>query len=121
MKNKKKTLFFIVKNVIFESVENNYKKNNLISEIINFINILYKQGFQIKIFITRYMEKNNEKISCIKRQVYTFATRQLNKWGLRYNHLIFEKPTYNIFMDDKALGFEKNLTISFKKVLKEEL
>jgi len=57
----------------------------------------------------------NKKISYAKKQRYIFIRRQLNKWGLKYNHLIFGKPTYNIFMDDKALGFEKNWTISFKK------
>ena len=54
------------------------------------------------------MGRNNENVSKAKKQGYEFTVKQLMKWGLKYNELIFGKPSYDIFVDDKAFGFKRN-------------
>ena len=119
MKNKKKVLCFDLDNVICKTIDNNYKKSKPIKKVISFINSLYLKDFTIKIFTARYMGRNNEKIFAAKKQGYTFTKNQLAKWGLKYHILIFGKPTYDIFVDDKCLGFTKRWIISLEKELKK--
>ena len=33
---------------------------------------------------------------------------QLKKWKVNYNELIFGKPSYDLFIDDKCIFFKKN-------------
>ena len=54
------------------------------------------------------------KISLAKRQGYKKTYSQLKKWKLNFNKLIFGKPSYDIFVDDKAFGFTKNWLKKFK-------
>ena len=119
MKNKKKVLCFDLDNVICKTTGSNYKKSKPIKKVIRFINLLYHKEFIIKIFTARYMGRNDEKIFAAKKQGYRFTKNQLAKWGLKYHILIFGKPTYDIFVDDKCLGFTKDWLISLKKDLKK--
>ena len=54
------------------------------------------------------MGRNNENVTKAKKQGYQFTIKQLKKWGVKYNEIIFGKPSYDIFVDDKAYGFKKN-------------
>ena len=54
------------------------------------------------------MGRNNENITKAKKQGYQFTLKQLKSWGVKYNKVIFGKPSYDIFVDDKAFGFSKN-------------
>jgi hypothetical protein len=58
---------------------------------------------------------NKENVKKAKQQGYDFTKRQLRKWGLKYNKLLFGKPSYDIFVDDKALFFKKNWEVHLKK------
>ncbi len=106
MKNKKKILCFDIDGVICLTKNKNYRLAKPNIENIKFINNLYK-GFKIIIFTARYMGRNNENIIKAKRQGYKFTSDQLSKWGLKYHKLIFGKPSFDIFVDDKNLGFKK--------------
>ena len=116
MKNyKKKIICFDLDNVLCSTTKNFYKKSKPIKNAINFVNYLYRKGYYIKIFTSRFMGRNNEKISIAKRQGYKFTQLQLLNWGLKYNKLIFGKPSYDLFVDDKNLGFSKNWIKILKK------
>ena len=39
----------------------------------------------------------------------------LKKWGLKFDKLIMCKPSYDIFVDDKAFGFSSKWKSYFKK------
>jgi hypothetical protein len=56
------------------------------------------------------MGRNNESILKAKKQGYQFTLKQLKNWGVKYNKIIFGKPSYDVFVDDKAYGFNKNWT-----------
>ena len=40
---------------------------------------------------------------------------QLKKWKVNYHEVIFGKPSYDIFVDDKSLFFDKNWSKSIIK------
>jgi hypothetical protein len=105
---KKKIYCFDIDNVICRTYKSNYKNSKPLKKNIKFINDLYLKGFYIKIFTSRFMGRNNENITKAKKQGYQFTLKQLKSWGVKYNKVIFGKPSYDIFVDDKAFGFSKN-------------
>ena len=42
----------------------------------------------------------------------------LKKWKVKYHELIFGKISYDLIVDDKALGFKKNWINLIKKKIK---
>tara|TARA_Y100001958_G_C21137555_1_gene477148 strand:+ start:170 stop:526 length:357 start_codon:yes stop_codon:yes gene_type:complete len=106
MKNKKRILCFDIDGVICSTKKNNYKLAIPILENIKFINYLSK-SFKIIIFTARYMGRNAENVIKAKKQGYKFTSNQLAKWGVKYHKLIFGKPSFDIYVDDKNLGFKK--------------
>ncbi len=107
---KKKIYCFDIDNVICRTYKSNYQNSKPLKKNIKFINDLYLKGFYIKIFTSRFMGRNNESILKAKKQGYQFTLKQLKNWGVKYNKIIFGKPSYDVFVDDKAYGFNKNWT-----------
>lgn len=105
---KKKIYCFDIDNVICKTTKSNYKNSKPLKKNIKFINNLYLKGFYIKIFTSRFMGRNNENVTKAKKQGYEFTIKQLKKWGVKYHKIFFGKPSYDIFVDDKAYGFKKN-------------
>ena len=63
------------------------------------------------------MGRSNENTKIAKQKASNLTIKQLKKWGVKYNSLIFGKPSFDIMVDDKALGFKKNWTQSLKRKL----
>ena len=59
------------------------------------------------------MGRNNQKISKAKKQGYAFTLNQLKIWNVKFHKLIFGKPSYDLIIDDKGLGFKKNWYVNF--------
>jgi hypothetical protein len=117
---KKKILCFDIDNVICKTKGSNYKNSKPIKKSIELINSLYFQGFFIKIFTARFMGRNNENTFKAKKMGFDFTKNQLKKWGLKYNKLIFGKPSYDIFIDDRCFFFKKNWHNSLLEYLKKK-
>ena len=119
----KKLIFcFDIDNVLCKSLGNNYIKSIPIKKNIKVVNDLKKSGHYIKIFTARYMGRNNEKQNKAKKQGFVLTKKQLKKWGLLYDELIFGKPSYDIFVDDKNLFYKKNWSIKLLRYInKKEL
>lgn len=116
MHNKKiKIICFDLDNVLCTTSKSLYKKSKPIKKAIELVNFLYAKGFYIKIFTSRFMGRNNNKVSKAKKQGYEFTKKQLLDWRLNYNELIFGKPSYDLFIDDKNLSFSKNWIEILKK------
>ena len=103
----KKIICFDIDNIICKTVNNRYINSKPNMKVINLINSLFEKGHTIKIFTARFMGRNNENITKVKKQ--------LKKWNLKYYKLIFGKPSYDIFIDDKAMGNEKSWYTKLKK------
>lgn len=113
---KKKLVFcFDLDNVICKTKLNCYSKSIPIYKSIDIVNELYKRGYVIKIFTSRFMGRSNENIKRAILRGYKFTQKQLEKWNVKYHYLIFGKPSYSVIIDDKSFNFKKNWHHSFKK------
>tara|TARA_X000000950_G_scaffold285675_1_gene392234 strand:- start:1452 stop:1805 length:354 start_codon:yes stop_codon:yes gene_type:complete len=114
-----KIICFDLDNVICKTKKNNYKKSIKITKVVNLINLLYSKNYYIKIFTARGMGtfKGNKKK--IEKKYLKLTVSQLIKWQVKYHELILYKPSYDLFIDDKALGFKKNWHQNFQNVLKK--
>jgi hypothetical protein len=113
----KKVICFDLDNVICKTKKNFYNKSKPKKNVIRFINQLYCDGFFIKIFTSRFMGRCKENVYRSKKKGFKFTERQLKKWNLKYNKLVFGKPSYDIFIDDKNLSFTQNWIPLLKKKL----
>lgn len=117
---KKKILCFDLDNTLCTTQKNLYKKSKPKQKVIKLINELHDEGYYIKIFTSRYMGRSNENVKEAKKKGFKFTTNQLKLWGVRYHYLIFGKPSYDCYVDDKSYGYKKNWHLNFKKYLKND-
>ena len=111
-----KTLCFDLDNTICNTKKNYYRRSTPKPKVVKYINSLYGK-YKIIIFTARFMGQENGNVSQAKKRGYKFTEKQLIKWGLKYNKLIFGKPSYDIYVDDKNLSFKKNWISDLKKKL----
>tara|TARA_Y100000816_G_C26022616_1_gene535030 strand:+ start:221 stop:556 length:336 start_codon:yes stop_codon:yes gene_type:complete len=104
---KKKIICFDLDGVICSNTLGNYKEAKPIKLNIKKINELYDQGNYIKIYTARFMGRSNDNANKAKKKAYDMTVKQLKKWKLKYHKLFFGKISYDIIIDDKALGFKK--------------
>jgi hypothetical protein len=104
----KKIICFDLDGVICKTIGNDYVKSTPIIGNIKYINKLYKDGYIIKIFTARFMGRSKENASLATRKGLKLTKSQLDKWNLKYHYLLMGKPSYDLFVDDKAYGFKKN-------------
>ena len=110
-----KKFCFDIDGVVCKTKSNNYKKSKPNYQAIKIINELYFNGNYIILFTSRYMGRNKENIFYAKKQGYIFTYKQLTKWGVKFDKLIFGKPSYDIYVDDKSLFFKKDWPLYLKK------
>lgn len=108
---------FDLDGVICKTIDNDYKKSKPIKNNIKFINSLYENGYIIKIFTARFMGRTNENSFLAEKKAKKMTIKQLKNWGLNYSKLIFGKPSYDIFIDDKNLEFKTNWVKKLKKII----
>jgi len=114
----KKIFCFDLDGVICTTNKSNYKESKPKTKNISYINKLYDDGYTIKIFTARYMTKCKGNIKLVKKNGYIKTKNQLKKWKVKYHEFIMGKPSYDLFIDDKALGFRKNWVNQLKKIIK---
>ena len=54
------------------------------------------------------MGRANENVKKAKILGYKFTHNQLKAWNVKFDKLIFGKPSFDIFIDDKSFNFDKN-------------
>jgi FMN phosphatase YigB (HAD superfamily) len=116
-KKYKKVLCFDIDNTICKTKGNNYIKAVPIKLAIRKINELYDNGYYIKLFTSRFMGRNEEKILKAKKQGYKITLNQLKNWNIKYHKLILGKPSYDLFIDDRSIYFKKNWYLDIHKFL----
>ena len=87
-------------------------------KIINKINKLYSNGHTIKIYSARYKGRNKDNIYKANKQGYKKTYNQLVNWGLKFHKLSINKPSSDIYIDDKAFGYKSNWYKKFSKLMK---
>lgn len=117
MKIKKKIICFDLDNTLCSTKKNLYEFSKPKKKNIKIVNQLYDKGFYIKIFTARYMSRSNENSKKAKIRGYDQARKQLELWNVKYNELIFGKPSFDLYIDDKSLFYSKNWAMKLKKIL----
>ncbi len=105
---KVKVVCFDIDNVICRTEKNFYKKSLPIKKNIKAINKLFDHGYYVKLFTARFMGRSKENKNLAIKKGYILTKKQLKMWGVKYNELIFGKPSYDLYVDDKSHNFSKN-------------
>tara|TARA_B100000886_G_C20031996_1_gene330251 strand:+ start:104 stop:478 length:375 start_codon:yes stop_codon:yes gene_type:complete len=116
-KKYKKILCFDIDGVICKTNKNDYKSAEPILESVKMINKLYNHNFYIKLFTARFMGRNSDNCQKAKNEGLILTKKQLKTWGVKYHKLLMCKPSYDLFVDDKALNFKKNWQVLLQKKL----
>ncbi len=82
------------------------------------VNLLYKKGYYIKIFTARFMGRSNQNKILAQKKANSMTINQLKKWKVNYHEVIFGKPSYDIFVDDKSLFYKNDWIKLIKRKLK---
>jgi len=106
---------FDLDNVICKTDDTDYNVSKPYKEVIEKINALYENGNKVLIFTARYMGRNNEDVDLAIKQGFNSTDKQLKSWGVKYHKLIFGKPVYDVYVDDKNFEFKKNWITDFNK------
>ena len=106
--SKKLVFCFDIDNTICKTIENDYKNSLPKKKNIRLINNLREDGHYIKIFTSRYMGRTNSNSAKAKKIGYKKTFNQLSSWGLNFDILIMGKPRFDVYVDDKNLGFKSN-------------
>jgi hydroxymethylpyrimidine pyrophosphatase-like HAD family hydrolase len=107
-KNKFIICFDIDNTICFTNKAKEYEKSRKNVKAIKVVNDLYDNGYYIKLYTARGMDRFNSDLNKIHKVFYNFTSVQLKNWGVRYHELILGKISYNLFIDDKSYGFNKN-------------
>jgi hypothetical protein len=117
-KRSKKIICFDLDGVLCSTIRGNYRYSKPIKKNIKIVNDLFFKGYYIKIFSARFMGRYNDNRNLAIPIAKKITISQLKNWNVRYHKLILGKPSYDIFVDDKALFFKKNWNSSLLKKVK---
>jgi len=117
MKKKIKVLCFDIDNTLCTTDNSDYKNSKPPKKNISLVNQLHTKNYYIKIFTSRFMGRSKEKSSLARKKGFDFTKKQLKSWGLKYNELIFGKPSFDLLIDDRAIFFKKNWQKKIKEFL----
>jgi hypothetical protein len=101
-----KKIFFDIDGVICHTHKGDYSTSAPNVEMINLINELYNQGHTITLYTARFMGRSNGDEILAKELGYQFTLDQMKTWKIKFHHLVLGKPVYDIFIDDRAIGFQ---------------
>jgi hypothetical protein len=87
-----------IDNTICKTTGNDYENAVPIPENIAKMNKLWNEGHTIVYWTSRGNTSG--------KNLWSFTQSQLVKWGCRFNSLFDEKPSYDIFIDDKCRKIE---------------
>lgn len=97
---------FDIDGTICETINADYKNAKPNKKVIRKVNKLYDSGHTILIYTARGMGTLKGDVAKVYDTWYELTKNQLIDWGLRYNQLIFGKPTADVYIDDKAVNIE---------------
>lgn len=103
-----KVLAFDIDGVICQTAGSDYQNSKPKIKAIKKINDLYNQGNKIIIFTARFMGRTDNNYEKAYALGYDFTLKQLNRWNVKFNKLIFGKPSFDLLIDDKAFNYSEN-------------
>lgn len=83
---------------IFNTINKNYFESTPIVDRINYFNRLYDQGHTIKYWTARGSGSGID--------WYEHTLKQLHNFGVKFHEFNVGKPSYDIWIDDKAVNVD---------------
>lgn len=83
-----------IDNTICYTTDSDYENSKPIKERIEHFNQLYDEGHEINYWTARGAKSHLD--------WKQFTQRQLEEWEVKYSSILFHKPHYDIWIDDKA-------------------
>lgn len=80
-----------------------YEKAVPIKPAIDVLNRLKSAGHVIIIHTARGMSTNKGNIGKVIKNIGAITLEQLDAWGVKYDEIVFGKPSADYYIDDKAL------------------
>jgi mannose-6-phosphate isomerase-like protein (cupin superfamily) len=87
-------IFIDIDNTICKTLESDYLSSKPIKERIEKANKLFEEGNTVVYWTARGSKSGNNYEELTKKQ--------LEEWGCKYSKIIFGKPSYDIYIDDKS-------------------
>ena len=115
---KKKIFCFDLDNTLCSTKKSFYHKSKPKKKAIKIINLLFDEGYIIKIYTARYMGRSNDKLHN-KKKIYLKISKQLKRFGIKYHKLFISKPSADVYIDDKGYGYNKSWIKNFEELLKK--
>ncbi len=81
---------------IFNTIDRNYPESTPIQERIDYFNKLYDEGHTIKYWTARGSGSG--------KNWYDLTLNQLKEFGVRFHEFNVGKPSYDLWIDDKAVN-----------------
>ena len=103
-----RVLAFDIDGVICKTTGSDYQNSIPKMKAIKKINNLYENGNEIIIFTARFMGRTNNNYEKAHALGYDFTLNQLKSWNVKFNKLIFGKPSFDLLIDDKAFNFSED-------------
>ena len=103
-----RVLAFDIDGVICNTTGSDYQNSIPKMKAIKKINNLYENGNEIIIFTARFMGRTNNNYEKAHALGYDFTLNQLKSWNVKFNKLIFGKPSFDLLIDDKAFNFSED-------------
>lgn len=110
-----KTFCFDIDNTLFITKQNFYSQSKPIKKNIKVVNQLFKKGHKIILFTARGMTTYSRNVKLINKNLGGLTIRQLKKFNVKYNELIFGKPSFDYIIDDRSVFYKKNWSKNFMK------
>lgn len=99
----KKKYYFDLDNTLCHTDGREYAKSTPIKSRIEKVNKLFEDGHEIAIYTARGMGYFSGDVDSVEKEYRELTENQLSGWGLKYHELKLGKPSYDIFVDDKAM------------------
>jgi hypothetical protein len=93
-----KKIIIDIDNTVCKTIDSDYKNSEPIFHRIEFINSLYNEGNHITYWTARGATTGID--------WKDLTIQQLHNWGCLYNDVMFGKPAYDIWVDDKAINLD---------------
>ena len=90
-------------------ISGNYETVEPKHENIKFLNFLKSHGHYIIIYTARRMRTHKGNINKVIKDIKKITIKQLKKFNIRYDELIFGKPYAHYYIDDLAINAYENL------------
>lgn len=93
-----KNIFIDLDNTLCLTEKSNYINSKPILERIRYINKLKEDGNCITIWTARGAKSGMNHME--------LTLKQLEEWGVKYDNLLMEKPSYDMYIDDKSFNVD---------------